>query len=234
MKLSTRMALAMVALVLLTTTALGLLTYRNMVMLILPRALDRVETHARLTAMVLEASLREARADAIGFQAAIGVHNLMMGHLGNTPAAPSAAEVEWRTELGVRFAAELAGKPDYLQFQVIGIDDGGRELLRVDRSGLGGTIGTVPDSELQREGDQDYFQKTIALPANEIFVSGIDLNKEAGVIETPHDSDLSNRRPDHRPRRQAARNCGYHRRSAPGNPSHSRRRGWRHAGLCGE
>jgi PAS domain S-box-containing protein len=186
MKLSTRMALAMVALVLLTTTALGLLTYRNLAMLILPRALDRVETHARLTAMELEASLRGARADAIGFQAAIGIHNLMMGHLESTAVTPSAAELEWRTQLGARFAAELAGKPDYLQFQVIGIDDGGRELLRVDRSGPGGTIRTVPDSELQREGDQDYFQKTIALRANEIFVSKIGLNREAGVIETPH------------------------------------------------
>jgi PAS domain S-box-containing protein len=186
MKLSTRMALAMVALVLLTTTALGLLTYRNMVMLILPRALDRVETHTRLTAMVLEASLRGARADAIGFLAAVGVHNLMMSHLETTPAPPSAAELELRTLLGGRFSAELAGKPDYLEFRLIGIDDGGRELLRVDRSGPGGAIRIVPDSELRREGDQDYFRKTLALPANEIFVSEIDLNRKAGIIETPH------------------------------------------------
>jgi PAS domain S-box-containing protein len=186
MKLSTRMALAMVALVLLTTTALGLLTYRNIVMLILPRALDRVEIHARLTAMVLEASLRGIRADANGFLGAVGIHNLLMSHLESPAAPPSAEEIEVRTLMGGRFSAELAGKPDYLAFQVIGIDDGGRELLRVDRSGPGGTIRVVPGSELRREGDQDYFQKTIALPANEIFVSAIDLNRKAGVIETPH------------------------------------------------
>ena len=186
MKLSTRMALAMVALVLLSTTALGVLTHRNIVMLILPRALDRVETHARLTAMVLEASLRGIRADAMGFLAAVGVHNLLTSHLDSTPAPPSAEERELRTLMSGRFLAELAGKPDYLAFQVIGIEDGGRELLRVDRSGPGGTIRVVPDSELQREGDQDYFQKTIALPANEIFVSKVDLSRKAGAIETPH------------------------------------------------
>jgi PAS domain S-box-containing protein len=185
MKLSTRMALAMVALVLLTAVTLGLLTYSNIVALILPRALDRLETHARLTAMVLEASLRGARADAIGFQAAIGVHNLMTAHLEGSPAAPNAAESEWRRRLGLRFAAELAGKPDYLEFRVIGVDDGGRELVRVDRSGPGGTIRMVPQAELQRQGDQDYFKKTLALPANEIFVSSIDLNRESGGIETP-------------------------------------------------
>ncbi|MDB5516079.1 MAG: sensor hybrid histidine kinase, partial [Tardiphaga sp.] len=155
MKLSTRLALAMVALVLLTTAALGVLIYRNIATLILPRALDRVETHARLTALVLEASLRGARADAIGFQAAIGVHDVMMARLENPSTTLSAAEIEWRRRLGLRFAAELAGKPDYLQFRVIGVDDGGRELVRVDRSGPGGTIRMVDDADLQREGDED-------------------------------------------------------------------------------
>jgi PAS domain S-box-containing protein len=186
MKLSTRMAFAMVALVLLTTAVLGLLTYRNIVTLVLPRALDRMETHARLTAMVLEASLRGARADAIGLQTAIGVHDLMLGHLESTPAAQSAAEVEGRRRLGLRFAAELANKPDYLQFRVIGVNDGGRELVSADRSGPEGTIRMVPDAELQREGDQDYFKNTIALPATGVFVSKIDLNRVSGIIETPH------------------------------------------------
>jgi len=185
MKLSTRMALAMVALVLLTTAALGLLTYHNIVTLILPRALDRMETHARLTAMVLEASLRAARTDASGFRAAIGVQNLMMAHLESTPVAMVAAEVEWRRRLGQRLAAELAGRPEYLQLRVIGIDDGGRELVRADRSGPGGTIRVVPDAELQRKGDRDYFKKAIALPANDVFVSSVDLSRTHGVIETP-------------------------------------------------
>jgi len=186
MKLSTRLAFAMVALVLLTTSALGLLTYRNIVTLILPRALERVDTHARLTALVLEASLRGARADAIAFRAAIGVHNLMTAHLESADGTPNAAELEWRRRLGLRFAAELASKPDYLQFRVIGIANGGRELVRVDRSGLDGSIRMVPDADLQSEGNQDYFQRATALPATEVFVSGIGLSRKSGIIETPH------------------------------------------------
>jgi PAS domain S-box-containing protein len=180
MKLSTRLALAMVALVLLTTAALGLLTYRNMVTLILPRALDRVETHARLTALVLEASLRGARADVIGFQAAIGVHSLMVTHL-ESPGVLSEAEIGWRNRLGLRFAAELASKPDYLEFRVIGVGDGGRELVRVDRSGPGGAIRMVPDAELQRKGGQDYFKQAIAVSASDVFVSKIELDRESSA-----------------------------------------------------
>src|SRR3954454_21691570 len=149
MKLSTRLALAMLALVFLTTTALGLLTYRNMVMLIMPRALDRVDTHARLTARVLEASLRSARADAIGFQAAIGIHNLMMIHLESTPGSPNASELEWRTRLSNRFTAELAAKPDDLAFRLIGVQDGVTKLMPFYRSGLERKIRTAPDSALK-------------------------------------------------------------------------------------
>jgi hypothetical protein len=41
----------MVALVLLATTAVGVLTYRNIAAFAQPRALDRIETHAQLLAI---------------------------------------------------------------------------------------------------------------------------------------------------------------------------------------
>jgi len=55
MRLSTRLTVAMVALVLLATMAVGILTYRNIAEFALPRALDRVDTHAQLLANGLEA-----------------------------------------------------------------------------------------------------------------------------------------------------------------------------------
>jgi PAS domain S-box-containing protein len=185
MKLSTRLAVAMVALVLLTTAALGWLTYLNTVTLILPRALDPLETHAHLTATVLEISLRSARADAIGFNAAAGTRNLMMARLAS-PGVVSDPETEWRQRLAVRFEAELAGKPDYLQFRVIGVDDGGRELVRVDRSGPGGTIRRVPDAELRQSGERDFFKNAVATPADEVYVSPIELSDESGIAGMPH------------------------------------------------
>ncbi|MGB7888586.1 MAG: hypothetical protein WBL55_19800, partial [Xanthobacteraceae bacterium] len=53
MKLSTRMALAMVALVLLTALSVGLLSYRNIRSAMLPRAAERVEVHVRVLAATL-------------------------------------------------------------------------------------------------------------------------------------------------------------------------------------
>jgi hypothetical protein len=48
MTLTTRLAIAMIALVAIAVTAVGWLSYRNLEQAILPRVLDRIETHSRL------------------------------------------------------------------------------------------------------------------------------------------------------------------------------------------
>src|SRR4029077_3448293 len=85
-----------------------------------------------------------------------------------------------------RVAVHLVPKPAYSQFRFIGVDDGGRELVRVDRSGPNGAVRVVPDAELQRNGDRPYFKETIKLAENEIYVSPIDLNQEHGAVEAPY------------------------------------------------
>jgi PAS domain S-box-containing protein len=181
MRLSTRLTIAMVALVLLATTAVGVLTYRNIALFALPRALDRIDTHAELLASELAASVRGARADVLGFRSSVAAIDIMTAHLARgTDPTVAATEVEARRRLGLRFAAELVSKPNYHVFRYIGADDGGRELVRVDRLDPGGPPRIVPDNELQRKADREAFRQTIGLPPTEVYVSQVDLN-----IETP-------------------------------------------------
>ena len=63
MRLSTRLTLAMVALVVLTAAAVGMLIHRNIEQRALPRALDRLDTRAHLLTLQLEAAVAGARAD---------------------------------------------------------------------------------------------------------------------------------------------------------------------------
>src|SRR5260370_24489732 len=81
MRLSTRLTLAMVVLVLLTATAVGYFTYRNVEAFALPRGLDRIDTRTRVLAAELEAGVRAARADAIGFGAAVAVAGIIRSRL---------------------------------------------------------------------------------------------------------------------------------------------------------
>jgi hypothetical protein len=151
MGLSARLTAGMVALASLTAAAVGMLTYRNAAAVIIPRALDRLDTHARLLAAGLEASVRNMRVDPLALPWTVDgiVRSTLAG--GADPTFAGMTVRRWHDGLGVRLTAELNAKPAYYQARFIGIADGGREIVRVDRSGPGGAIRVVPDAELQQK-----------------------------------------------------------------------------------
>jgi PAS domain S-box-containing protein len=187
MSLFIRLVIAMVALVLLTAASVGVLAYRNLEEAILPRALERIETHTRLLAAELESYARGARADVLGFRSAVALEGIVRARLaGGIDPIGSTTEAAWRERMAGRYVAELASKPAYSQFRIIGIENGGREIVRVDRYGPSGAVRIVPESELESKGDRDYFTKTIALPPGGVYVSQVDLRPERGPIRVPH------------------------------------------------
>jgi PAS domain S-box-containing protein len=185
MRLSTRLMLVMVALVVLTAAAVSTLIHRNIEEHALPRALDRLDTRAHLLTLQLEAAVASARADvSVQGQAIEGVVRARIAD-DVDPVTGTPSDV-FKKRIASRFVAELSAKPEYSQFRIIGIADGGRELVRVDRMGPGGAIRTVPESELQRKGDRDYFKAAIQLPAGQLYASPIDFNQEDGGFEKPY------------------------------------------------
>jgi PAS domain S-box-containing protein len=185
MKLSTRMALAMVALVVLTALAVGLLAYRNVEATVLPRAAERAELHVRVLASSLAASVRGAREDISGFKKAVAIAGIVRAHeAGGVDPEGGTGEEVWRQRIAERFVAELEAKASYDQFRIIQAD--GREAVRVDRSGPGGTIRIVPQAELQQKMDRPYFTAALAAPPGQIYVSPVELNQEHGAIQVPH------------------------------------------------
>src|SRR5262245_22243071 len=188
MTLSTRLTVAMVLLVIVTATAVGVLSYRNIQAVAVPRALERINTHARLLGAELDAAVHSARADVIGFRSAVALDGIMRATLnGGTDPRDGTTVAQWKERFASRLAAELVAKPNYSQFRVIGVADGGREILRVDRSGQDGTIRVVPDAELQPKGDRGYFRRALEVRRNDVYVSPVELNEEHGKIETPYE-----------------------------------------------
>ena len=185
MRLSTRLAVAMVMLVLLTAAAVGVLTYRTVETTILPGELGRVDSHARALAAELQAYVRGARADVLSFRAAVALDGIVRAHLaGGVDPRDGHTETQWRDGFAARLMAELAAKPSYLLFRVVGAEDGGREIVRVGRSAMGGPVRRVPDSELPRRGERDYAIHTLALPDGQVYVSQIALS-QSGVTAGP-------------------------------------------------
>jgi PAS domain S-box-containing protein len=179
-KLSTRLTMAMVALVLFAIAVTGILTYRNLLDVAVPRSLERLDGHVQLLAAELQAVVRAARADVLAF----AVEQMGSGGSGDIADASNVFAAAERRQLTSRFSAELTAKSWYDEWRIVGAADGGREIIRVDRSGAGGASRAAPDSELQRDGDQDYFQKTIALAAGDVYISPIDLKQTRGAAGT--------------------------------------------------
>ena len=185
MTLTTRLAIAMIALVAIAVSAVGWLSYRNVEQALLPRVLDRIETHSRLAASELESQVRTGRGDIATFHGLAAVTGLMRARLnGGIDPTDGIPEALWRERLVARLVAQMPLRPAY-SLRVIGVADGHREIVRVDRSGPNGAVRVVPDAELRQIGDAPYFRDTIKLAPTEIYISPVDLSEENGVIETP-------------------------------------------------
>jgi PAS domain S-box-containing protein len=178
----------MVALVVLTATVIGVLTYRNITALVLPRSLARLNIHARLLGLDLESSRRGAQNFVLGITAAGPLEGMIRARVARgIDPVEGLTEAGWAARLANRFVAEIRPRPDYLQIRMIGVDDGGRELVRVEHSSTG-EVRVVPDAELARRADQEYFRQAIELRAGQVYVSPIDLSREStesGTLRIP-------------------------------------------------
>jgi len=198
MRLSIRLAIAMIALVLLTVGAVSVLSYRSLEAATWPRALERIDGHARLLAAELESYTRGARDDILGFRSAVALEGIVRAHLaGGTDPIDGATEENWRERMAARYLAELKAKSSYDQFRII--DASGAEMVRVDRSGPDRTPHIAQGSELQSKTDREFFKAALALPPGGIYVSPIDLSRNGDTIAAPHVPTLRVATPIHRP-----------------------------------
>ncbi|MGJ4941481.1 PAS domain S-box protein [Bradyrhizobium sp. HKCCYLS1011] len=177
MTLTTRLAVAMILLVAIAVFAVGWLGYRSLEQALLPRALDRVEAHARLMATELESYVGGARNDLASYRAdpsiATLIRTMMIGGL--DPREGLSAQ-SWRERVAMRFFSELEAEPNYAMFRLIGLDNNRRELVRVDRLGPNNSVRIVPESELIERGDRPYIAETLRLAPGQIRISPVILD----------------------------------------------------------
>jgi PAS domain S-box-containing protein len=187
MSLTARLALAMVLLVAIAVSAVGWLSYRSLEQALLPRVLDRIETHSQLVASDLQSQVRGARSDVAAFRSAAALNGLIRAHHnGGVDPVDGLSEKTWRELIAARLAAELEAKPAYAEFRIIGLDDGQREMVRVDRNGPNGAVRIASEADLKQKGDRTYFMETIKLPQGTLYVSPLNLNGDNGVVKIPH------------------------------------------------
>ena len=176
----------MIALVAIAISAVGWLSYRNVERTVLPRVLDRIEAQSRLAANEIESHVQAGRGDIAAFQDLAAVTGLVRARLnGGIDPVDHTTEAAWRERLEGQLAVQMGLKPAY-SLRLIGVGDGHREIVRIDRSGPGGAVRIVPEAGLKQVGDASYFRETISLSPGQVYVSPVHLNDENGVMKTPH------------------------------------------------
>ncbi|AOY78675.1 PAS domain S-box protein [Moorena producens JHB] len=106
--------------------------------------------------------------------------NELRAMLDSTSDAPQETE-KWRMALTQEYLILVREKGLYDQIRFL--DTTGKEIVRVNFNQ--GQPVIVPEEQLQVKANRYWFQKTLALPKGEMFVSPLDLNVENGKIEHP-------------------------------------------------
>jgi PAS domain S-box-containing protein len=186
MTLTTKLAVAMIALVAITVSAIGWLNYRSLGQALMPRVLDRIESQSRLAAEDLEAYVAGARGDIAALRSGVALSGLVRAHVaGGTDPADGVSEKTWRDRVADRLLVELKARPAYAEIRVIGLEDNGREIVRVDRRGPEGQIEIAPDERLGQRADRAYFKQTLKVRPGEIYVSPLNLDRSGWKTEKP-------------------------------------------------
>ncbi|MEN3974134.1 PAS domain S-box protein [Emcibacter sp. SYSU 3D8] len=186
MTFSRQLMLAMVVLVAATALIVSAFIYRDLDESVVPVEMRRLETSTGLLANRLDAYALSARADTLVLRGAAGVDGVMRGRLaGGRDPETGIAEEAWKDQVAELFESMARSKPNYVKIRLIGVADGGREIIRVDRLGDGGAVRRVPEEELQRKGGRPFVPDTLALPDGQVYVSRVDLNHEGGSVAMP-------------------------------------------------
>lgn len=182
--LTARVAAAMVALALVTTSVVAALAYANLERTVLPAELGRLERHASQLAGEVGAYVDGVRIRLLGLAGSPGFDAYVRALQADGVDPLTGAGVErLREEVADAFVLRLQADPSLDQLRVIDSAAPGRELVRVDRSGPGGSVRIAPVGQLQPKGGRPYFERAVALAPGDVFVSGIDLNREFGNVD---------------------------------------------------
>ncbi|MBI5265567.1 MAG: PAS domain S-box protein [Bradyrhizobium sp.] len=178
MKLATKLAVAMILLVAVTVAAVGWVSSRSLERALLPRVVDRIEAQSQLLATELESYVAGARGDIASFRST-ALNSLIQAHLaGGRDPVEKTTEKTWHDRVATRLVAMVEAKPAYAAFRVIGLEDGAREIVRVDRSGSSGAVRVAPESELQQTSQQAFVTETGRMSLGEIYVSPLTLEQD--------------------------------------------------------
>ncbi|GMR20193.1 MAG: hypothetical protein BMS9Abin36_0788 [Gammaproteobacteria bacterium] len=169
--------------VIITTASVGYLVYKGTTEILVRKESD--ELHSRISRKVTRIhSIIDTLKKDVEFLSNVppiaGIARAIVNN--NLDPVGRSTRQQWEDRLAVIFREFLALKPVYQQIRYIGVSDGGKELVRVDRKENG--IERIRRDKLQVKASRRYYKEAIKSKGR-IYLSEINLNREHGEIAEP-------------------------------------------------
>lgn len=184
--ISSRLALVMVLIVTLTAVLASALIFSRLNSVLIDSTSGDLEREAEIQATKFISRIDELTRDTLLLANTPPIQGIIRANVAGTDPTDGSTLAMWRQRLEVIFEGLIRNKPDYLQVRYIGIDDQGRELVRVDRDLNTAEVRIVETTALQQKGTEPYFISAINKDSGQVDLSPINLNREQGVIEKPY------------------------------------------------
>lgn len=169
----------------LVSTIIGSFVINDSSDILYENALNRLQYETNYKSLGLVSDIKNLSDDAKYLAATPPIKGIprTLANKGIDPTDNSSVKV-WKERLSIIFSELIRAKSNYLQIRYIGVHDGGKELVRIERSGK--LIQKVSENKLQQKGQTPYFKHTLKLHPGDVYLSEITLNREFGQISLPH------------------------------------------------
>ena len=183
LSISTRLVLLVALLVTATATTISYYLYKNGVSILAEHALQDLSLNLQRDGHQLSSHIDELKRDVLFLSKSPPVPGIIRAknNRGYDPLGKSTSE-QWHERLTDIFSNMLSTNTDYMQIRLL--DAGGTELIKLIQTRDG--LHVAPPQERQDKSTTTYFRQAITIPAGQIYLSPIELNREFGKISLPH------------------------------------------------
>lgn len=177
--LRNKIVLMALAIATLASVAMGVATYRRSASLAEDLGATKLAGETKLVAEKLSESLRNMQADTSILSLTPPIEGIIRaGRAGGTDPLDGSTSEVWKARLATIFSSMLQVRPAYSQIRFIGVADGGREIVRVNRTRDGLEI--VDEDELQTKGHRPFVKLGLNLDPGEWSFSDVSVRLDFG------------------------------------------------------
>lgn len=182
--LSSKTALFSSIMVFIATSIMALIVFYSSKAFFLESSVDSLNSEATLLSVEIQNSFERVAKDLFFLSNTPPIQGIIRSYQNNgVDVEGSSTLQEWKQRLSVIFRSMLEINPDYTQLRYIGIADGGKELIRLDRSRY--KVYETTEDSLQKKATRPYFKQGIQAAQGTVLLSKVTYNQEKGKLQYP-------------------------------------------------